>query len=295
MFTSSENGYSGLSLALGYFDGVHIAHQKVIETAVEFARKNGVKSAVVTFNNHPAELLGKNVEYIMSLSARNKILKTLGVDYIFSVDFDEKLLKTTCDEYLQMLVKNFAPSAIVTGFNHTFGKQGCGKPEFLRENQEKLGYKYFEIEPEVLGGEIVSSSLIRRKLIEGDIVSANLLLGREFFIEGEVIRGNQIGTKIGFPTANVAYPDKFVKVPFGVYSAKVEVFGRTYKAILNYGIKPTLNGSHSPVAEAHILGFDEDIYGEKIKILINNMIRKEQKFSSLVELKNQITKDIQAC
>jgi len=295
MFTSNENGYSGLSLALGYFDGVHIAHQKVIETAINFARKNNAKSAIVTFNNHPAELLGKNVEYIMSLPARNKILKTLGVDYVFSVDFDEKLLETTCDEYLQMLIKNFAPSAIVTGFNHTFGKNGCGKPEFLRKNQEKFGYKYFEIEPEVLGGEIVSSSLIRKKLIEGDMVSANKLLGRMFFIEGEVIRGNQIGTKIGFPTANIAYPETFVQIPFGVYSAQVELLGRTYKAILNYGIKPTINGINSPVAEAHIIGFDEDIYGEKIKILISNMIRKEQKFGSLIELKNQIEKDIQAC
>lgn len=295
MFNHGEKEYSGLSLALGFFDGVHIAHKEVILNAVDFARKNNGKSAVITFNNHPTELLGRNVEYINTLQERDDIIKSFGVDYVFSLDFDEKLLNTTCDEYLQILVEKFAPISITTGFNHTFGKSGCGNPEFLEQNQHKYGYKYFQIPPMLIDGEVVSSSLIRKKLLSGDVIGANKLLGREFFISGEVIKGNQIGTKIGFPTANISYPEKIVKLPFGVYSANVEIDGITHKAILNYGVKPTVNGSSTPVAEVHILEFNRDIYGEKIKIYVNHMIRGEKKFESLDALKNQIIKDIQAC
>ena len=279
-----------LSLALGFFDGVHLGHKTVIESAVDFARKNGNKSTVITFAEHPCKILrGIQPEYILTKLEREKAIEALGVDYLYELDF-MSISNLTADDYLKdVLVKYFSPKSISTGWNHSFGCKKSGNVEFLRENQEKYGYKYFELPPKMLDDEIISSTCIRNYLAKGEIEHANKMLGREFEISGEVIKGQQIGRTIGFRTANIKYPTELVELPHGVYAVKTN-FG---KGIANYGSRPTVNGSGT-LLEVHILNFNQDIYGQKLDVKFEKMLRPERKFASLKELKQQITTDIQS-
>lgn len=296
MFETIPDNYKNLSLALGFFDGVHRAHRKVITNAVEYARKNHIKSAVITFNTHPAEAAGKEVKYITTIHTRDTLIKKLGVDYIFSIDFDKKLMEISHTDYLNALAEKFAPQAVTTGFNHTFGKSRLGTVDFLKKNSEKYRYQYFMIEPEEINGEIISSSIIRKKLTEGNIAGANEMLGHPFEFSGKVIYGNQIGRTIGFPTANVVYPDILVTIPYGVYSVTIMVDNTKHKGLMNFGVKPTIDDRNKvPVAEVHILNFNNDIYGKTVNINVEKSIRAEKKFASLEELKKQITKDLKEC
>ena len=278
-----------LSLALGFFDGVHLGHKAVIENAVNFAKKNGNKSAVITFAEHPCCILkGLKSQYILTKNEREKEIEALGVDYLYELDF-EKVSQQTANEYLQnILIKHFSPVSISTGWNHSFGCKKSGNAEYLRENQEKYNYKYFELPPQKLNGEIISSTCIRKFLSEGKIEHANKMLGKDFEISGKIIKGQQIGRTIGFRTANIKYPTELVEIPHGVYSVETN-FG---KGIANYGSRPTVNGIGTLI-EVNILDFDKDIYGENITIKFKKMIRTEKKFSSLDELKQQIAKDIE--
>ena len=296
MFETIKEDYSGLSLALGFFDGVHLGHQKVIANAIEYAKNNKKKSAIITFNNHPALYFGKKIDYITSIANRNKLLKETGIDYIFCLDFSTETLNTTWEEYLTQLTQKFSPSAITTGFNHTFGKSGLGTPETLEKSQAKYGFKYFQIPATKINDEIISSTNIRNKLLSGDIIGANSMLGKDFSISGKIISGNKIGRTIGFPTANIPYPSELVKIPYGVYKVNIIIDNKTFNAIMNFGIKPTINKTpETAIAEVHIPEFDEDIYNKNVQIYIKKLIRLEQKFESLEELKKQIREDLQAC
>ena len=276
------------ALILGFFDGVHLAHKAVVTSAL------GCKNSIVmTFKTSPAEYFGQSAEYILSRKNSIEKLKEMGVSEIVELDF-EVIANQTAQEYLETLIDRYHPNIISTGFNHTFGKNKLGDCEFLKQNQEKYDYKYICIPPYKINGETVSSTLIRNYLIQGNIETANNLLDSNFILEGTVIKGLQLGRKLGFPTANIKYPEKIVKIPFGVY--KCEVFlDKRYDAILNWGIKPTINKTKEPILEAHILDFDGDLYGKDIKIEVLDKIRNEQKFDNLEELKEQIKKDVEIC
>lgn len=282
-----------LSLALGFFDGVHIAHQKVISNAVDFAKKNNVKSAVVTLREHPVCYLKKvSPSYISQRKYSYQQIEKLGVDYLIELDFED-VSNLSAQEYLKdILIKYFSPVAIFTGFNHTFGHNRGGNPEFLSENQSVYNYKYFEISPQKFNTEIVSSSKIREYLKNGEIQDANGMLGREFCVSGIVIEGNKIGRTIGFPTANIHYPENIIEIPNGVYAVKVIVKDKEYSGIANFGTKPTVCDDCSKILEVNIFDFDENIYFQNIEVKFLKFIRSEKKFSNLTELKEQIQKDI---
>ena len=195
------------------------------------------------------------------------------------------------------MVNKYSPNIITSGFNHTFGYNKEGTPELLQKLSEKYNYKYIYTPPELYENEVISSSMIKSLLKEGNLSKANLLLESEFSIEGEVIHGAKIGRTIGFPTANIKYPDNIIKLPFGVYSTDILIKNneQKFKGIMNWGIKPTLNNVSEPIAEIHIHNFDNNIYGQTLKVKIKNKIRNEVKFNSLEELKIQIKKDIEAC
>ena len=285
------NENNNLSLALGYFDGVHLGHQEVIKSAVNYAKENGLKSAVITFKDHPCcYFYGVCPKYILSRELRREKIADLGVDYIYELDFDEKLSKLNAKEYLEnILIKNFAPKAISTGFNHYFGINKSGNAEYLKEHQAQYGYEYFEIPPQKINDEVISSTIIRTCLTNGDIKKANSMLGGEFSLNGTVVEGQKIGRTLGFRTANILYPPELVDIPFGVYEVETN-YG---KGIANFGIRPTISDTKKAVLEIHILDFDQDIYGENLNVKFIRMIRKEQKFSSADELKFQINKDIE--
>ena len=260
---TSLNENKNLSIALGYFDGVHLGHRAVINSAVNFAKENNLKSAVITFKDHPCCFFyGVCPKYILTREQRREKLASSGIDYLYELDFDEKLSSLSAQEYLEnILVKYFTPKSISTGFNHHFGAQKSGTPEFLRNNSKKYGYEYFEIPPQKIDGEIISSTAIRNYLQNGQIEKANKMLKDNFAITGIVVEGQKLGRKLGFKTANLS-------------------------------IRPTVSSTQKPVAETHILNFAKDIYGEKINVEFVRMLRKEQKFNSVDELKQQIAKDI---
>ena len=279
-----------LVLALGYFDGVHLGHQKVIKSAVDYAQNNGKKSAVITFKDHPCcYFYGVCPKYILSRKQREEEIAKLGVDFLYELDFNETIAGLSAEEYLKnILIKYFSPVAISTGFNHHFGVRKSGDAEFLRQHQDR--FKYFEIPPQKINNEIISSTAIRNYLNKGEIAKANEMLGKNFSISGKVIEGQKLGRKLGFRTANLIYPAEIVDIPFGVYEVQT-----TYgKGITNFGIRPTVSSTKKAVLETHILNFDRDIYDEEIKIEFLRMLRKEQKFNSVNELKKQIQSDIKS-
>jgi len=281
-----------LALALGFFDGVHKGHVAVVKSAVEYAHQKGTKSAVITFKEHPQVLLrGEKPQYIMTHDERCKRLLSLGFDYCYELDF-EKIAKLSGREYIDFLVENYSPLSISTGFNHTFGSNRSGTSDLLAEAANLHGYKFFKIPPVEVDGEVVSSSLIRKKLLSGNVRGANLMLSEPFSVSGTVQKGVGLASKIGFKTANIDYPNEILKLPFGAYS----VLANGMKAVANFGVKPTFeNLTDKPVLEVHILNFDKNIYGEKLKIEFLNFLRVEKKFNSADELISQIKIDIEAC
>ena len=288
----SEN--PNLSLALGYFDGVHLGHQAVIKNAVNYAKQNSGKSAVITFKDHPCCFFhGVCPKYILTREYREKFIADLGVDYLYELDF-EKLAGLSAEEYLEnILIKHFSPKSISTGFNHNFGHNKTGDVKFLEQESVKYNYKYFALPPQKYDGEVISSTKIRKLLSDGQIDTANKMLGRNFIIEGTVIKGRQIGRTIGFRTANILYPLELIDIPFGVYSVLVNYASQTYQGIANFGVRPTVNGQGA-LLEVHIIDFEKDIYGEVLEVKFIKMLRTERKFDSLDSLKQQISRDIKS-
>ncbi len=279
------------SVALGFFDGVHLAHKKILNTAFNLARNQGGKSAVITFKKAPGGYFNpaKNIN-LQTLEDRLKMFKNAGIDCIFVLDF-EKYKDFTAFEYLNILVKNLTPKYIITGFNHTFGTKKSGNSEFLLKN-ENLGYKYIEIEKMRLNNTLISSTNIKKFIERAYIKEANALLGYNFNIEGEVIKGMGLARTLGFNTANIIWPKNIVKPPYGVYFGMVEHNDIQYKALMNWGVKPTINNDCKPVLEAHILNFNKNIYGDKIRIYFIKPLREERKFNNIEELKTAISNDI---
>lgn len=271
----------GNGLILGFFDGVHLAHQEVIFSAVKFSSC----PILVTLKN-----FNKTKELILERSDSFTKIKSLGVKKIVELDFS-LISSMQADDFLEFLKKEYNPISISTGFNYTFGKDRCGNSKTLETNQNKYGYKYFCIPPLKYNEDVISSTFIKQKLIAGDIHLADELLGSNFTIQGVVKKGAQIGRMIGFPTANIDYPENIVKIPYGVYYVKIG----EKRGIMNWGMKPTVHNTLCPVSETHIFDFDGDLYGQELRIEILNRIRGEIKFQSLEELKKQIKKDIEAC
>ena len=293
VYNGINDNNKDLSVALGFFDGIHLGHSAVLNSAVSYAKSNNLKSAVLTFENHPkCYFTGCEPQYIISKQEKLTLFESFGIDYVYFLKFDEGLSKLKADEYLEFLNKNLKPKAIFTGFNHTFGSNREGNSEFLDKNQTKYGYEYFKIPPVKVDGSVVSSSVIRENLKSGNIESVNKMLSRKYSLKGIVIEGEKIGRIIGFRTANLLYPKHLLNISRGVYSVEVQHKGREFRAIANFGMRPSLANTNIPILEVHILNFDEDIYGDELTVRFIKKIRDEKKFNSLDELKAQIKKDI---
>ncbi len=284
IINNSSKTPKNVSLILGFFDGLHLGHRNVIEQAPDNLNK-----VIVTFSKSPAEIFTQNFNYIYPREISYSIAEKLGIDYIFEYDF-KNIMELTAEGYLCDLVKNFAPKHIISGYNHTFGKNKQGNTDFLYNMQTKYHYKYI-CTPEFKNNDTtISSTKIKELLNKGKIKEANQFLGENFKIKSKVIKGVQLGRKLGFPTANMDYPKNIVRLPYGVFSAKI--FNKP--AILNWGIKPTVDGKKE-VLELHIINSNIDLYGKEISFEIIDKIRDEQKFKNLEELKIQINKDIKLC
>lgn len=285
---------SDMSLCLGFFDGVHQGHQVVINNTVNFAKENNTKSALITFKDHPlCQLLGYDVKYISSINAKLSHIEKLGIDVVYLLDFNYELSQLKALDYLEnILIKNFSPCAITTGFNHSFGLNKEGNSTFLKKYSTKYNYRYFEIPPITYNNIVISSSKIKEFIKNGDIPTARKLLGHDFSFTSVVQHGRQLGRTINFPTINLDYPLSMVTLPHGVYLTEVIYKGNKYNGIANWGLRPTVNNILTPVFEIYILDFKETIYGDAVTVNIIEFIRDEIKFLSVKELKKQIEKDI---
>lgn len=282
-----------LSLCLGFFDGVHQGHKVVLKNAVNLARQNNLKSAIITFKEHPlCYLQNRTPQYIIPPQDRIELIAQQGIDYVYMLDFDEDVADLIAADYLKdVLVKFFKPKFITTGFNHFFGAGKKGDAAMLRAYQDTYGYKYFEVPPITYNNTLISSSKIRQLVSEGAVENIKKLLGTDFYIKGRVVTGNRIGRTISFPTANIQYPDNIIKAARGVYIAVVDIDGKKYPSVANLGRRPTIKGNHNLLLEAYLLDFNDNIYDKDIKVYFLKKIRNEQKFDSLPDLKSQLVKD----
>lgn len=284
----------GLSLALGFFDGIHTGHAVVIKNAVRFAKQNGVKTGVILFREHPREFFtGKKFQHIIEFNDKIAMLNKMGVDYVFLMNFDADMAKMSAQDYMEkMIMPYLQPSAITTGYNHTFGQGGLGSVELLEKYSKDFNFKYFQIPQITAYNHSISSTLIRNAIKDSDFDLAKKLLGYHFYIKSPVIHGRKIGRTINFPTANLIYPDSIVNIETGVYYVYVSAKSKTYRGVMNYGMRPTIDKSEiSAVPEVHLIDFSGNLYGNIIKVSFVTKIRDERPFASLTELKSQIEKD----
>lgn len=278
--------------ALGFFDGFHIGHKKLFEVLLSSA--NQCKKVVFTFKNHPDELLGFNTKYILTNEERLRFFEEYKIDDVYFIKFDNKFMKIDKDKFIEdILITKLNVSLVVVGYDFTFGYKAEGNSEYLQKRLEDFGKKCIVIEPVKYQEQIVSSTLIRNLIVDGNIRLANSMLGYNFFIKGTVKQGNKLGRKIGFPTLNLNF-DKNKLVPKnGVYVTNTIIDNKRYISLTNVGYNPTVSKDKNIKIETYVLEFEKDTYGKEITIEFVDFIRDEKKFVNLQELKNQIIRDIE--
>lgn len=279
------------AVALGNFDGIHKGHQVLINKAVSVAAEKGIKSAVFTFSNHPRNVIaGKSVvRNIIYEDEKIEILEKMGVDYLFSIGFEE-IMKLSPQAFVDdILINKFMIDTAVCGFNFTYGYKAAGTADMLRDMAGGR-FDVSVVPPVKVDEKVVSSTLIREKIMEGSVEQVPALLGRNFTIRGIVIHGNEIGRTIGFPTCNIVIDESMAVLPNGVYMTYCYVDGKKHCSITNVGNKPTI-GEFKKNIETNIFDFNDDIYDKKITVEFIKKIRDEKKFENLEALKKQIHDD----
>jgi riboflavin kinase / FMN adenylyltransferase len=299
-------GYEGLELknpviTMGVFDGVHRGHCLLIERVINEARRCGSESVVVTFDPHPRLVLEKNsgkLRFLTDIDERIFLLSKMDIDHLVIIPFTDELSNLTACEFIErILVNKLKVSHLVAGFNHHFGKRHEGTGETIAGCSQKYGFNLTRADSLSEGDVIISSSVIRNLLVEGRVEDAAVSLGYPYFVTGKVVKGQRIGRKIGFPTANVEPSFRFKLIPArGVYAAEVEICETNEKllAMVNIGNRPTVTGGHgADTIEAHLINFKSDLYGKKIRVVFRYRLREEKKFSSVEELAIQINADME--
>jgi riboflavin kinase/FMN adenylyltransferase len=292
-----------LSLTIGNFDGVHLAHQKIIEKTREIAQKNNLSSALLSFEPHPISFLNKNKNdfnhdfRITNLANKINLLKKYSLDYVIILPFNNNLSSIKANNFIEdILINKFNVKSLIIGYDFTFGKGREGNFKTL----ESYNFDLHEINPIKIfdknHNEItISSSLARQYLKNGEIKLLNQILGHNFAIDGIVVEGKKIAGQLGYKTANLNHKINLIKPKFGVYKTQTFIYeeNKFYNSITNFGIKPTFDNLGSkPIFETHLLDFSKNLYHKKIRVEFLDFIRDEKKFSSITDLKNQISFDI---
>jgi len=281
-------------VAVGSFDGVHLGHQAVLQKMVAAAKPKGVRTAVLTFFPHPKRVIQQLTEpyYLTTLDERVRLLAKLGIDLIITHPFNETVRHTRAADFVADLC-HYLDMRQLWGGNFALGYKREGDIPFLRQLGKEKGYTVEQVEGMVMWqGERVSSSRIRRSLLEGDLAEVNGCLGRPYCVSGVVVEGQKMGRTIGFPTANLDYWTEQLLPDNGVYATYAWLDGVRHLAATNVGVRPTVNG-HQLTVEAHLLDFDADIYGRTLRLEFVAHIRPEMKFSGLDALKAEIQADVQ--
>lgn len=280
-------------IALGSFDGLHKGHLTLINKVLELSKSNdNAKSMVNTFANHPLTIVdsSKVPKLIMDNDTKAEILNELGIDIVNFALFNEELMEMSPEDFILNMIKCYNAIGIVAGFNYKFGHKNLGDIKLLKKLSEKHNFKLYIINPIEYNEVVISSTRIRNTISNGKIEDANNMLLKPYMLKGKVVEGKKLGRTMGFPTANLNYNDDFIIPQNGVYFTLVKYKENTYKGITNIGTNPTV-GINNLTIETYILDFNDNIYGEFIKIYFINKIRNEQKFNSLADLKYQLKKD----
>lgn len=288
----------GCALTIGTFDGVHIGHQHIIQRLVKQAKKKNLLSVVLTFFPHPRMVLQKesDIRLIDTLDEKRQLLADLGIDVLVIHPFSKAFSRQLADEFIRnILVNTFQIDHLIIGYDHRFGRNREATIDDLINAGTTYGFSVEKIEAQEIASVNVSSTKIRSAIEEGDIQKANDFLNRPFRITGSVVKGAEIGRTIGFPTANLIAKETYKLLPAdGVYFVRCLYEQTTLFGMMNIGFRPTVNGKERTY-EVHFFDFEKDLYEQTLSIELLNQIRKERSFSTLDELKKQLTLDKVHC
>ena len=279
-------------VAIGNFDGLHLGHQKVLNQARLRAKKENLKFGVITFEPIPNMFFNESIKHHRINSVEQKIyyLNKLRLDFLIIINFNKSFSNISADAFIRkILAKKLKSKYIFVSQNFRFGKKRIGNTNILKKYEKKYSYKTIITFPYQKNKKIISSSLIRKLIYEGKVSEVQKLLGRPWRIEGEVVKGEQRGRLIGFPTCNIEL-DSYTLPKLGVYSVRVQINNLIKKGIANIGYRPTFNGK-SVLLEVNIFGIKRNLYKKILKVSFINFIRAEKKFKNINQLKTQIKKD----
>ena len=284
-----------LFLAIGVFDGVHRGHQAVISTSADHARAANGTPIVVTFDPHPEKVLRPERAPHLLTATPHKValIRSLGVGHLLIITFDKSFAATEPEDFVRQLVTNSRPlREICVGHEWSFGKNRRGNLGLLKKFGAEFKFEVIGVPPVRSNAEVVSSTAIRQAVQDGDFAKAAAMLGREYTILGTVTHGDNLGKKLGFPTANLsAHSEQFP--PNGVYAAEARLDGELHRGVVNLGVRPTIaSGKPNRVLEIHLLDFDRDIYGHDVEVRFVKFLRAEQKFENVDALVTQIRRDV---
>jgi riboflavin kinase / FMN adenylyltransferase len=282
-------------IAIGVFDGVHLGHQQIIRQTITDARRHEAISLVLTFDRHPNAVVAPSRVplQIYSLPQKLRAIESLGADFLLLIHFDEAFSRQTGEEFIRGLARDAGRiQSLCVGADFGFGYKRSGNVELLRRVGAELKFAVHGLAAVSLDGQPISSTRIREAILAGDVDAAGQMLGRAYSLAAVVTHGDGLGRELGFPTANLDTTGLALP-PRGVYAVGAEVGGKSYRAVLNIGYRPTLESAQPQLrVEAHLLDFSGDIYGRELEITFIDKLRDEKKFASLSKLGEQIAADI---
>ena len=282
-------------ITTGTFDGIHLGHLKVLSETIRLAKLYNGTPVVLTFWPHPRHVLGKgDFSLLNTLDEKKELFSQMGIEHVYFQPFTKEFSQLSSQDYVKnILVDKLGVKVLVIGYDHQFGKERSGKFETLGELAVKWGFSVERVEAFDLLGLNVSSTKIRNAIEEGKIVEANKMLGYDYFISGKVVKGNKIGRKLGYPTANIQLNDPLKIIPCdGIYAVYVKLAGELYKGMMSIGFRPTFpEQPRIRTIEVNIFDFNEEIYDQKISVFFCERLREEIKFSNIQDLVCQMEKD----
>ncbi|MBN2571172.1 MAG: bifunctional riboflavin kinase/FAD synthetase, partial [Ignavibacteriales bacterium] len=283
-------------VTIGTFDGVHIGHRKIIETLLNISREKKLSNFVITFDPHPRNIVTENFKnsVLTSIDEKIELLGKLGIENLLIVNFTKEFSQLSSEDFIKdYLIEKLNTKHVIAGINHKIGKGRNTDEAILQELGKNLGFDVSVVEPVIFDDDMVSSTKIRNEILLGNWELVGKFLDRNYFIFGKAVEGVSRGKKLGYPTANIQPDDKHKLIPNnGVYIVSCELNYKKYFGIMNIGLRPTFADTEEKVIEVHLFDFNENIYGQKIKIELLNYIRKEKTFPNTAELIEQIKKDI---
>jgi riboflavin kinase/FMN adenylyltransferase len=280
-------------LTIGVFDGVHLGHQRLIGELIKQARHKNLLAGVVTFRQHPEDLLaeGKRLPFLTDMKTRTKLLKDEGVDFIVALTFNKELAALGAREFVALLKQHLRMRGLVIGEDFALGKDREGDTDIIRKLGAEMGFSVTVVPPLKLNGQVVSSTAMRKALTNGDIDKIKELTGRPYSLHGKVVEGAGRGEGLGFPTANMDVKSGQALPPDGVYVGLTRFNGKVYQSMTNIGRNPTFGDIERSV-ESYLVDYHGDLYGKEVRLDIVARLRDEIKFDSAAELKKQIALDI---